>query len=330
MNDDTNANATLASMKTQLDGLAAQMTYLVERQRKSEELFAEMTPVLREAMGLATERLDDLEKRGYFAFGSELFGLLDRVVRGFTPEDVRELGDAIVSILETVRALTQPDVLAIAGEASQALENAGKAEPLGIVGMVRATRDDDVQKGMAVMMDLMRHVGRAAQLVKSKRAASPLAERRAKLQGITGSRRGRRVLGVERSPARSDKPAPAPRAAARDAGPACATPRAPAAPAAVIDGVAFSADGHMVDAAAWTRDLAGRIALAQGVTLSDAHWKIVEFARGDFLATKASPNIRRLTQISGLATKDLYALFPKAPARTVAKIAGAPKPAGCI
>ena len=40
--------------------------------------------------------------------------------------------------------------------------------------------------------------------------------------------------------------------------------------------------------------------------------------------------LRRLTQGTELATKDLYALFPKAPARTVAKIAGIPKPVGCI
>ncbi|MDX2014742.1 MAG: TusE/DsrC/DsvC family sulfur relay protein [Myxococcaceae bacterium] len=47
-------------------------------------------------------------------------------------------------------------------------------------------------------------------------------------------------------------------------------------------------------------------------------------------AAKASPNIRRITQGTTLTTKDVYALFPKAPARTVSKIAGLPKPAGCL
>ena len=72
------------------------------------------------------------------------------------------------------------------------------------------------------------------------------------------------------------------------------------------------------------------LAAAQGVELTDAHWKVVEFARGEFLSTKMSPNIRRITQATGVATKDLYMLFPKAPARTVAKVAGIPKPVGCI
>jgi tRNA 2-thiouridine synthesizing protein E len=68
----------------------------------------------------------------------------------------------------------------------------------------------------------------------------------------------------------------------------------------------------------------------QGVEMAEAHWKLVEVARKDFESTKTSPNIRRLTQITDVTTKDVYALFPKAPARTLAKIAGLPKPAGCL
>ena len=64
--------------------------------------------------------------------------------------------------------------------------------------------------------------------------------------------------------------------------------------------------------------------------MTDAHWVLVDAARADFEATRVSPNIRRLTQVSGVATKDVYALFPKAPGRTLAKIAGLPKPAGCL
>lgn len=329
------SQATVLSMKTQLDQLTMQMAYLVERQKKSEEMWSELTPVMREVMGVATTRLDDLERRGYFAFGRELVALVDHVVRGFGPEDVRELGDAIVSILQTVRALTQPEVLAIAAQAGQAIEGAGKTEPLGLVGMVRATRDEEVQQGMAVLMDLMRHVGRAASVVRDKRRSSPGAERRAKLAAITGARKSKRVLGVERpAPASRPRRAAAPEVAASVAAapqPAgCAVPRGPAPAVATIDGVAFSADGHMADPAAWTRAIAESIAGAQGVALGEAHWSLIEKARADYQATQVSPNIRRLTQIAGVATKDVYALFPKAPARTLAKIAGLPKPAGCL
>jgi tRNA 2-thiouridine synthesizing protein E len=312
--------ATLASVQARLDEVAAQIAYLAERQQKSEELFAEMTPILRAVMATATTRLDAIEKRGYFAFGRELVSVGERVLDGFTPADVHQLGDAVVSILETVRAMTQPEVLEIAAEASQAIQHVGETEPLGLLGMVRATRDDDVQKGMAVLMDLMKHVGRAAALIADKRSASPMAQKRARLAAITGAKKKPKTpLGTERQPV---------------AAPACAAPRpaakGPVAVAATLDGVGFSADGSLVDPAAWTRELATKIAAAEGVSLGVEQWKVIDFARADFAQSGASPNIRRLTQSTGMTTKDLYSLFPRAPARTAARIAGLPRPAGCI
>lgn len=98
----------------------------------------------------------------------------------------------------------------------------------------------------------------------------------------------------------------------------------------MIDGLAFSADGSLVDPSQWTRELGARVAATLGVALTDAHWEVVDFARSDWVVTGSSPNIRRITTSTGVSTKELYALFPRAPARTVAKIAGIPKPAGCL
>jgi dissimilatory sulfite reductase related protein len=321
-----------AMVDRRLAAMEAQLTYLVERQKKTEELFSEMTPILREVMATATTRLGDLDERGYFAFGKELLAVSERVIEGFSPDDVRKLGDAIVGILQTVRAVTQPKVLEIASEASAVLEKSDQAEPLGLLGMVRATRDDDVQKGMAVLMEIMRHVGRAAAAVAEQKKADPTEQKRAKLAEALGPRR-KKALGTERTPPRDVRPTARPPARAADLGPppGCAVPsRGPAEVATVIEGVAFGADGHLADPKAWTPDLAQRIAALQGVALDEARWTVVKFARADFEATGASPNIRRLTQGTNLATKDVYALFPKAPARTIAKIAGIPKPAGCI
>jgi tRNA 2-thiouridine synthesizing protein E len=290
-------------------------------------------------MASASNKLDAADKQGWFAFANELYGVLERVVEGFSPQDVRQLGDAVVGILETVRAMTQPEVLQIANEASLVLQKADDVEPIGIMGMVRATRDENVQKGMAVMMDVMRQLGRAAQAVNAAKEASPVAKRKAKLAEVLGPKKGRAVLGHERPAARSATVAKnVPSAIAPAKGevelgppPACAVPsNKPATVAAMIDGVGFTADGHLADPSQWSDALAAKIAAAQGVGLSDTHWAVVRFARGDFEKTGASPNIRRITQGASVTTKDLYALFPKAPARTIAKIAGIPKPAGCL
>ncbi|MBK6692730.1 MAG: TusE/DsrC/DsvC family sulfur relay protein [Myxococcales bacterium] len=320
---DTNSTAIMA----RLDAIDARLAQMAARQERSEDLFREMGPIIKEVMATATTKLDGLDKAGYFAFGRELVTLSERVVTGFSPADVRQLADAVVSILRTVRAMTQPRVLEMAGQASKVIEKADETEPLGLIGMVRATRDDDVQKGMAVMMELMRHVGHVATAVREeqKKDADKKdrgAERKAKLAAALGPRR-KGALGIERPGAAASAELPPPSA--------CAVPKSTSREAAaVIDGVAFTADGHMVDPSAWTQALAHKIAAAESVNLDEARMPIVTFARADFEKNGVSPNIRRLTQGTGLGTKELYALFPKAPARTIAKIAGIPKPAGCI
>lgn len=327
-------DAQQAEVLRRLDAMQEQIAYLVRRQQKQEELLADMTPILKEVLATATDRFGELEKEGAIAFAKELLAVTRTVVQHYGPEDVRRFGGAVVQILDTVRALTQPEVLAIVDQAGSVLAQADEAQPIGIVGMVRASRDEDVQKGMAVMMDVLRHVGRAAKAMGEQRKAA--GDRRARLAERLGPRR-KKVLGVERPkvglPEEERRRA---RDLVADLGPptACAEPEsAAAAPkevAAVLDGFGFTADGHLADPKAWTHELGARIAEAQGVALDAEKWKIIEFARADFEAHGASPNVRRITMGTGIATRDLYAMFPRAPARTVAKIAGIPKPAGCI
>lgn len=303
----TTEDATTGTMLQRLDAIELHLATLVERQRKTEELFAEMTPILRGVMKSATARLDELERRGYFAFARETAYVAQRIVEGYDATDVRALGDAVVGILDTVRTMTQPEVLSVLGEATDVLAHAEDAQPIGLVGMVRATGQDEVQKGMAVMMELLRKLGKGASVVAAKKK----------------ERRGDSPKRVERTRATIEAPS-------KGAGPACAVPGKPPVAATVLDGVAFTAEGHLVDPAQWTRDLARTLAEAQGVALSELHWRIVDVARKDFGETGVSPNIRRLTQVAGVTTKDLYTMFPKAPGRAIAKIAGLPKPAGCL
>jgi tRNA 2-thiouridine synthesizing protein E len=311
----------LTPILERLDRMNADLAYVVERQRAQEELLGELVPIGREVMSTAIGRLDALDQKGYFTFASELAGVAQRVIEGFSPDDVRQLGDAIVGILGAVRSLTRPEVLQIAIDATQALEHAEDVKPIGIFGMVRATRNDDVQKGMALMVEVLRRVGHGVNAI-AERDTKEL-DRKTKLAELLGPRRSRRILGVERPQLPAGRP-PLPSTA-----PACATPK-PTTTAAVIDGIAYSGDGHMVDASAWTPELGEAIAHLQGITLTPGHLALIAAARADFAATQVSPNIRRLTQIAGVTTKDIYLLFPKAPGRTLAKIAGLPKPAGCL
>ncbi len=297
-----------------LDALDARLDAMMERQRKQDELFDELRPMMSVAMREATRRLDAFEKRGHVEFVKELVKVGDRVLESYSADDVRQFGDAVIGILDTVRAMTQPEVLSVMGDAAELVAEPEKAEALGLVGMVRATGNTDVQRGMGVMMELLKKVGQGAAAAKRARQPKPRSAPRLPARAVAGGL-------AATAPKRAVTPT---------AGPSCATPKAPGPAAVVIDGVAFTADGHLVDPAAWSRPLAERVAATLGVAMTEAHWKVVEFARGDWEATKASPNIRRITTSIDVTTKELYALFPKAPARTVAKIAGTPKPAGCL
>jgi tRNA 2-thiouridine synthesizing protein E len=91
------------------------------------------------------------------------------------------------------------------------------------------------------------------------------------------------------------------------------------------------AEGFLANAADWNEEIAAEVARANGIPeLTDRHWLVVRFMRERFLTTGTAPTIRSLGKESGVPVKELYALFPKGPAKLAAKIGGSPKPRGCI
>ena len=93
----------------------------------------------------------------------------------------------------------------------------------------------------------------------------------------------------------------------------------------------LDADGHLANLADWDEDVAKAIAEGEGIMeLTEDHWKVINFMRKVFEEDGDAPSIRRLGKESGVDTKGLYKLFPKGPAKKSAKIAGLPKPKGCI
>ncbi len=96
--------------------------------------------------------------------------------------------------------------------------------------------------------------------------------------------------------------------------------------------VQVNEEGFMTNPAEWNREIAVDIAKEEGlVELTPAHWKIIDFAREKALSNGGSaPTLRTITSNAGVSTKDLFTLFPKGPAKKVAKIAGLGKPEGCV
>jgi tRNA 2-thiouridine synthesizing protein E len=99
----------------------------------------------------------------------------------------------------------------------------------------------------------------------------------------------------------------------------------------LLANIAFNAEGYMTDPNQWTREIAEVLAKQEGIdALTPEHWKIIDFCRQTGLTTGKSPTLRQITNGTGTSTKDLFGLFPKGPAKKVAKIAGLGKPEGCV
>ncbi len=95
--------------------------------------------------------------------------------------------------------------------------------------------------------------------------------------------------------------------------------------------VLLNDEGFFEDPTQWTEAMAPDLARAEGIDeLTDQHWQVIRYMRQEYFDKGTGPTVRALGKSSGVSVKELYQLFPKGPAKLAAKIAGIPKPRGCI
>jgi tRNA 2-thiouridine synthesizing protein E len=95
--------------------------------------------------------------------------------------------------------------------------------------------------------------------------------------------------------------------------------------------VEVNAEGYFTDPDQWTESMAATLAREEEIgELAEGHWKVINFLRQDYKEKGTMPSIRRVKNAGGIPTRDLYDLFPGGPLKKSSKIAGLPKPAGCI
>jgi TusE/DsrC/DsvC family sulfur relay protein len=91
-------------------------------------------------------------------------------------------------------------------------------------------------------------------------------------------------------------------------------------------------EGFLVCPEEWTEAVAVALAQAEeGIDqLSKEHWAVITFIRQYFLENNLAPMVRKVCQTTGLQLRQIYELFPSGPAKGACKIAGLPKPDGCV
>ena len=89
-------------------------------------------------------------------------------------------------------------------------------------------------------------------------------------------------------------------------------------------------EGFLTEPGEWDEELARVLASNIGLELTEAHMTAIRFAREDHAATGETPTLRRMATVGGISTREMFALFPKKPAKKMSYVAGLPKPVGCV
>lgn len=122
------------------------------------ELWQDLSPLSQDAFLTVMNYLNEMEQKGYFAFAQGGLDMMDRIVTSFSEEDVRQLGDNIVLILQTVKEMTQPEIMGMLSTTAQVFTD---EEPVdtSIFSIIRQMNDPEVRRGLAKTLQILKSVG---------------------------------------------------------------------------------------------------------------------------------------------------------------------------
>lgn len=137
-----------------------QLEMLLDQLDSLSDLLETIGPISREMITKLTTLMEELDNKGYFAFARGGTRLVDIVVTSFTEEDVNRLGDNIVLILNTVKDMTQPEILSfVRNTLLLAEEEVSKPVNTSLVSILRQMQDADVRRGLALTLRVLRAIG---------------------------------------------------------------------------------------------------------------------------------------------------------------------------
>jgi TusE/DsrC/DsvC family sulfur relay protein len=100
-----------------------------------------------------------------------------------------------------------------------------------------------------------------------------------------------------------------------------------------VDGktIEFDEYGFMLDPDLWDERVAHAIAREEGIDeMTEKHWAVVNFIRNYWKKEDIAPSVRMLCKRAGVSVREIYKLFTAGPARGACRVAGLPKPHGCV
>ncbi len=127
------------------------------------DLLKDVQPIANEMIIDMTGKMNELEKKGYFDFLRSTAKVVDNVITHFSAEDVELLADNVVSILETVKSLTQPDVMSAMNNAVTVFKSmdVDNIPEYSIFKAMRELRTPEMKKGLGFMIVFLKNLSKA-------------------------------------------------------------------------------------------------------------------------------------------------------------------------
>lgn len=126
----------------------------------AKDFLHDVSPLVRESILDFMNKLDEFDKKGYFQFAKEIQKAGDNVVTSFTPNDVKLLGENLVTILNTIKNLTQPDMLQAINNAVAVYKNIDVKvdEKVSLFGLMKELNTPEVKRGLAVGLKFLKNL----------------------------------------------------------------------------------------------------------------------------------------------------------------------------
>jgi uncharacterized protein YjgD (DUF1641 family) len=135
---------------------------MFEQMESLRDFLKDAAPLARESFIDFMNKLDEFDRKGYFAFMKELGKVADRIVTSFSPEDVKHLGDNIVIILNTVKNMTQPDMLHAVNNALAVYKKMDTEvhDDVSLLTLMKELNTPEARRGMVVMIRFLKSVAK--------------------------------------------------------------------------------------------------------------------------------------------------------------------------
>ncbi|PKL83587.1 MAG: hypothetical protein CVV24_04185 [Ignavibacteriae bacterium HGW-Ignavibacteriae-3] len=132
----------------------------VEQLESLKDFLTDVSPLVRESIMDFMQKLDEYDKKGYFEFAKELSNVTDNIVTSFSKEDVKNLGDNIVTILNTVKNLTQPDMLHTINNALNVYKQLDivVSKDVSIFKLMKELNTPEVKRGLGFAIQFLKNI----------------------------------------------------------------------------------------------------------------------------------------------------------------------------